>query len=171
MFSCKFKRYSILNSRQLLLVEAASGVTPAIQGLNICSGVITSKILGGGVITPRILGDVFTPRILGGVNNPNNHPYIRHWLYVDVPWTFPIGSCEAPHKIWARSVRPLWCLLDANGQTDKLTNRQTDKKSIYICCINYCFRIGCDFPMWMQYSLVGYMFSFLVLFSDFYYKV
>ncbi|XP_023348093.1 elongation of very long chain fatty acids protein 4, partial [Eurytemora carolleeae] len=37
-------------------------------------------------------------------------------------------------------------------------------------CINYCFRIGCDFPMWMQYSLVGYMFSFLVLFSDFYYK-
>ena len=32
-------------------------------------------------------------------------------------------------------------------------------------------RIGCDFPMWMQYSLVAYMASFLVLFSDFYYKV
>ena len=60
-------------------------------------------------------------------------------------------------------------------QTDRdpnlQTNRQKDKKSIYIDCINYCFRIGCDFPMWMQYSLVGYMFSFLVLFSDFYYKV
>ena len=48
---------------ELLLVEAANGVTPAIQGLNICSG----------VITPRILGEVFTPRILGGgVNNPNS---------------------------------------------------------------------------------------------------
>ena len=45
-----------------LLVEAANGVTPAIQGLNICSGVITSKILGGGgVITPRILGGGYLP--------------------------------------------------------------------------------------------------------------
>ena len=60
---------------ELLLVEAASGVTPAIQGLNICSGIITSKILGGGgdypqdsrgVFTLRILGGIFTPRILGG---------------------------------------------------------------------------------------------------------
>ena len=41
---------------------AANGVTPAIQGLNICSG----------VITPRILGR--------GVNNPNNPLYVRHWL-------------------------------------------------------------------------------------------
>ena len=41
---------------ELLLVEAANGVTPAIQGLKICSG----------VITPRILGGVFNPRILGG---------------------------------------------------------------------------------------------------------
>ncbi len=32
-------------------------------------------------------------------------------------------------------------------------------------------RIGCDFPMWMQYMLVIYMASFLLLFSDFYYKV
>ncbi len=31
-----------------LLVEAENVVTPAIQGLNICSWVITSKILGGG---------------------------------------------------------------------------------------------------------------------------
>jgi len=31
-------------------------------------------------------------------------------------------------------------------------------------------RIGCDFPMWMQYSCIAYMVSFLVLFSDFYYK-
>lgn len=31
-------------------------------------------------------------------------------------------------------------------------------------------RIGCDFPMWMQYMLVIYMASFLLLFSDFYYK-
>ena len=42
--------------RELLLVGAANGVTPAIQGLQICSG----------VITPRILGGVFNPRILGG---------------------------------------------------------------------------------------------------------
>ena len=32
-------------------------------------------------------------------------------------------------------------------------------------------RIGCDFPMWMQYSCCLYMLSFLVLFSNFYYKV
>ena len=32
-------------------------------------------------------------------------------------------------------------------------------------------RIGCDFPMWMQYACCLYMVSFLVLFSDFYYKV
>lgn len=31
-------------------------------------------------------------------------------------------------------------------------------------------RIGCDFPMWMQYSCCAYMLSFLVLFSDFYIK-
>jgi len=37
--------------RELKLVEAVSGVIPVIQGLNI-SGVITYKILRGGVITP-----------------------------------------------------------------------------------------------------------------------
>ena len=89
-------------TRQLeqLLAEAANGVTPAIQGLKICSGVITPGILGG-VFNPRILGGVFTHRILGGgiypqdsrggiypqdsrggVNNPNNLPYIRHWLQI-----------------------------------------------------------------------------------------
>lgn len=29
---------------------------------------------------------------------------------------------------------------------------------------------GCDFPMWMQYTLCGYMSSFLVLFGKFYVK-
>ena len=44
------------------------------------SGVITSKILGV-VITPRILEGPITPKILGGgVNNPNNPPYLHHWL-------------------------------------------------------------------------------------------
>ena len=51
---------------ELLLVEAANGVTPAIQCLKICSG----------VITPRIL----IPWILGGVNNPNNPHYVRQWV-------------------------------------------------------------------------------------------
>lgn len=32
-------------------------------------------------------------------------------------------------------------------------------------------QIGCDFPMWMQYTCCAYMLSFLVLFSDFYIKV
>ena len=36
---------------ELLLVEAANEVTPAIQGLKICSGVITPRILGG-YLTP-----------------------------------------------------------------------------------------------------------------------
>lgn len=31
-------------------------------------------------------------------------------------------------------------------------------------------KIGCDFPMWMQYTCCAYMLSFLVLFSDFYIK-
>ena len=31
-------------------------------------------------------------------------------------------------------------------------------------------RIGCDFPMWMQYALVAYMVSFLVLFGKYFYK-
>ena len=30
-------------------LEAANGVTPAIQGLKICLGVITPRILGGGI--------------------------------------------------------------------------------------------------------------------------
>ena len=34
---------------ELLLVEAAKGVTPHIQGLNICSGVITPRIPGRGI--------------------------------------------------------------------------------------------------------------------------
>lgn len=29
-------------------------------------------------------------------------------------------------------------------------------------------RVGCDFPLWMQYALVIYMISFIVLFGNFY---
>lgn len=32
-------------------------------------------------------------------------------------------------------------------------------------------RNGCDFPMWMQYALVIYMISFIVLFGNFYAKM
>lgn len=32
-------------------------------------------------------------------------------------------------------------------------------------------RDGCDFPLWMQYALVIYMFSFIVLFGNFYAKM
>ena len=47
-------------SRQLklLLVEAANGVTPAIQGLNTCSGVITPRILGRGIYPQDSRGGV-----------------------------------------------------------------------------------------------------------------
>lgn len=31
-------------------------------------------------------------------------------------------------------------------------------------------RSGCDFPLWMQYALVIYMISFIVLFGNFYAK-
>ena len=31
-------------------------------------------------------------------------------------------------------------------------------------------RVGCNFPMWMQYSCNMYMFSFLILFSKFFYR-
>ena len=59
--------FEVKGSRQLLLVEAANGVTLAeymFRG-NSRGGVITPRILGG-VFTPRILGGVFNPRILGG---------------------------------------------------------------------------------------------------------
>ena len=38
-----------LRQLELLLVEAANGVTPAIQGLNICSRVLTPRTLGRGI--------------------------------------------------------------------------------------------------------------------------
>ena len=28
--------------------------------------------------------------------------------------------------------------------------------------------VGCDFPLWMQYALVAYMTSFIILFGQFY---
>lgn len=31
-------------------------------------------------------------------------------------------------------------------------------------------RIDCEFPLWMHYTLIGYMVSFLVLFGNFYIK-
>ena len=40
-----------------------------------------------------------------------------------------LGSLNVPQKIWARSVQPLWRLLDTNRQTNKHTDRQA--KSIY----------------------------------------
>ena len=51
---------------ELLLVEAANGVTPAIQGLNICSGVITPRILGRGIY-PRIPGGGIPQDSRGGI--------------------------------------------------------------------------------------------------------
>ena len=63
---------------ELLLVEAANGVTPAIQGLNICSGVIKPRILGKGIYPQDSRGGVSPPDSRGGVNNPNNPPYGRH---------------------------------------------------------------------------------------------
>ena len=53
--------FEVKGSRQLLLVEAASGVTPAIHGLNKCLGVISSKILGGGGNYPQGSRGVVTP--------------------------------------------------------------------------------------------------------------
>ena len=42
---------------------------------------------------------------------------------------FPfMGSREIPQKIWARSVQSFWRLLDTNRQT----NKQTDKPNLYI---------------------------------------
>jgi len=59
--------YFFFKGRELLLVDAANGVTPAIQGLNICSGVITPRILGRGI---------YPQDSRGGVNNPNNPPLL-----------------------------------------------------------------------------------------------
>lgn len=59
------------------------------------------------------------------------------------------------------------------------------KKTVSDCCLLYHFffqtqfcvlmchgivslSVKCDYPLWMQYALIGYMISFLVLFSNFY---
>lgn len=40
------------------------------------------------------------------------------------------------------------------------------------CCLGINgIRFGCDFPLWMQYALVIYMISFIVLFGNFYAKM
>ena len=70
--------FEVKGSRQL--EEAASGVTPAIQDLNICSGVITSRILGGGIYPQDSRGGIYPQ----DSNNPNNPPIsamgLRHWV-------------------------------------------------------------------------------------------
>ena len=42
-------------------------------------GVITPRVLGGGICPQDSRGGIY-PQDSGGVNNPNNPPYIRHWL-------------------------------------------------------------------------------------------
>ena len=44
---------------------------------------------------------------------------------------FSLGSCEAPHKIWARSVQLLWLLLITNEQTDGY-DRQTSTTKVFL---------------------------------------
>ena len=51
---------------ELLLVKAANGVTPAIQGLKIYSGVITPRILGGGIYPQDSRGGYLPPGFQGG---------------------------------------------------------------------------------------------------------
>ena len=46
-------------------------------------------------------------------------------------------SHDVPQKIWARSVQPFWRLLDTNRQT----NRQTDKPNLYIDGVCVCFYV------------------------------
>ena len=31
-------------------------------------------------------------------------------------------------------------------------------------------KVGCNFPLWMQYAMNAYMVSFLILFSKFFYR-
>ena len=59
-----FLREGVKATGTVTIVEAANGVTPAIQGLNICSGVISPRILGRGIY-PQDSRGVFTPRIRG----------------------------------------------------------------------------------------------------------
>ena len=48
-------------------VEAANGVTPTIQGLNICSGVITPRILGRGIYPQDSRGGIYPQDSRGGI--------------------------------------------------------------------------------------------------------
>ena len=47
-----------------------------------------------------------------------------------------LWSPDVPQKMWARSVQSFWRLLDTNKQTD----RQTDKPNLYI---EVCYSTGC----------------------------
>ena len=58
--------FEVKGSRQQLLVEAANGVTRAIQGLKICSGVINPRILGRGIYPQDSKGGIYPQDSRGG---------------------------------------------------------------------------------------------------------
>ncbi|RMX56997.1 hypothetical protein pdam_00016138, partial [Pocillopora damicornis] len=49
-----------------------------------------------------------------------------------------------------------------------LTQFQLIQFCILLCHGVVSLRAKCDYPLWMQYALIGYMISFLILFSNFY---
>lgn len=49
-----------------------------------------------------------------------------------------------------------------------LTQFQLIQFCILLCHGVVSLRAKCDYPQWMQYALIGYMISFLILFSNFY---
>lgn len=49
-----------------------------------------------------------------------------------------------------------------------LTQFQLIQFCVLLCHGVVSLRVKCDYPLWMQYALIGYMISFLVLFSNFY---
>lgn len=53
------------------------------------------------------------------------------------------------------------------GNTTKRVLSQVQFSCAGVLGIRALF-VGCDFPLWMQYALVAYMCSFIVLFGRFY---
>lgn len=49
-----------------------------------------------------------------------------------------------------------------------LTQLQLTQFCVILCHAVVSLYVKCNYPLWMQYALIGYMISFLVLFSNFY---
>ena len=64
---------------------------------------------------------------------------INCWTHILSIHNVSLGSCEVPHKIWARSVQPFWRSLNTNKKISIQTPRHPSK--VYIDYFIYHLRV------------------------------